>query len=124
MTDDILSPSDDLTSALLHTGFDAGADDRDATVVRLHGELDIATAPELARTLNGALDARPSTIIVDASELSFLDSTGIRVLVMGFQRAAKQSCSFILRSPQAGVLRTLKLTGVDGLIVIEPDPTT
>ena len=120
MADDILGPSDDLRSALLHIGFHVDVDAGDATlVIQLHGELDMATAPKLARTLNDALDRRPPTIVLDVGELVFLDSTGIRVLIAGSRRAVDQDCSFVLRSPRPRVLRTLKLTGVDRLMAIE-----
>ena len=51
-------------------------------VVKLRGELDFGTAPELARTLAelGSQSAEIRRIVVDLRELSFMDSSGVRVL--------------------------------------------
>ena len=126
MSDNVLDGAEDLTqvaSTLLRTGFHAGVDNTEGTVVlRLQGELDMATAPGLARDLHTALDARPSTLALDLSELTFLDSTGIRVLITASRRAEDQGCSFVLRSPRRSVLKALRLTGVDRLMGIETAP--
>ena len=47
----------------------------------LVGEIDLATAPELRRRLEAAMLASDGDFVVDASQLSFIDSTGLRVLV-------------------------------------------
>lgn len=123
MTDNLLSSDDDLTSdtsALLRTGFHARADAvADTVLIRVQGELDMATAPRLGQQLASALDARPAVLALDLKELTFLDSSGIRVLIAALRRANTQATRFILRSPQPSVLRSLKLTGVDQLFVID-----
>lgn len=102
------------------TGFHAAVNRADGTVIiRLQGELDMSTAPALGRNLTEALDAMPHAISLDLSGLTFLDSTGIRVLMSSHRRAARQGCAFILRSPQPSVLRVLKLTGINQLLVID-----
>ena len=119
----VLDGSDDLalvTSDLLRTGFSAEADTANGVIVlKLQGELDMATAPGLGQALNRALDARPTTLRLDLTELGFLDSTGIRVLIGGCRRAGAQGCAFVLRSPSRSVMKALKLTGVDRLMEIE-----
>ena len=121
MPDDILGAPSDAASALRRTGFHARADD-DGVNIQLLGELDMATAPRLGRVLDEALDTMPDTVRLDLSELTFLDSTGIRVLMTASRRARDQSCSVILHAPRAHVLRTLKLTGVDRLMDIDSRP--
>ena len=118
MPDDILGAPVDAGSALRRTGFHAGAD-VDGVTIQLHGELDMATAPRLGRVLDEALDAMPDTVRLDLSDLTFLDSTGIRVLITASRRAKAQDCSVILHAPREHVLRTLKLTGVDRLMDID-----
>lgn len=112
-------------AALHRTGFHTGVDRVDGTVViRVQGELDMYAAPTLGRDLTEALDAMPHSISLDLSGLTFLDSTGIRVLVSAHRHAAAQGCGFILRSPQRSVLRVLKLTGLDQLFVIDSGDVT
>lgn len=128
MSEDVLESPDHLSevaSVLLRTGFSASADSAEgAIVVRLQGELDLATAPALVRALDTALDAKPSVLALDLSELTFLDSTGIRVLITACRRAGSQGCTFELRSPQRPVLKALRLTGVDRLMTIASAPAT
>lgn len=128
MTEHVLDPPDDvagIASALLRAGFHAEADgDGGSVVVRLQGELDMATAPALSRALDTALDGRPSALRLDLSDLEFVDSTGIRVLITACRRAGGQACSFSLCAPRRPVLKALRLTGVDRLMVIETDATS
>ena len=126
MPEHVLNGVDDLrlvATDLLRTGFHAAVDSANGSIViKLRGELDMATAPGLGQAINRALDAKPSALHLDLAELSFLDSTGIRVLIAGCRRAGGQGCSFVLCSPSRSVLKALRLTGVDRLMVIEDDP--
>ena len=123
MADKARQGPDDLAvvaSSLQRTGFHAAADRAEGTIViRLQGELDMATAPGLGRAMDTALDARPSTLALDLSDLTFLDSIGIRVLITACRRSGAQGSTFVLRSPQRPVLKALRLTGVDRLMAIE-----
>ena len=108
-------------SDLRRTGFHAEVQPLESSVlVRLHGELDMATAPALGRTLHTALGAGPSILALDLRELTFVDSTGIRVLITACRQAEKAGCRFVLRSPSRSVRKALLLTGVDRLMAIEP----
>ncbi len=124
MSENTLPASGELAqvaATLLRTGFHAAVDSTEGSIVlRLQGELDMATAPGLARAMDTALDARPATLALDLSGLTFLDSTGICVLITACRRAGDQGCAFVLRSPCRPVLKALRLTGVDRLMAVEP----
>lgn len=108
---------------LLRTGFRVRTQRSDGTVVlRLQGDLDVATAAELRRALAQALEGAPSSLVLDLAELSFVDSTGIGALVGASRRAREVGSSFVLRSPVRAVEKALRLTGVDQLLTIEPAP--
>ena len=92
---------------------------QETIVVRLQGQLDLATAPRLAEVLAQALDAHPATITLDLTDLTFLDSSGIHQLVNADKRARSRRCDFSLRSPRRQVLKALQLTGVDRFITID-----
>ncbi len=125
MSDDVRmqpDPQADVGEALLRTGFHVepeGGEERG--VIRLQGELDMATAETLKLALAEALEAEPRHLALDLSDLTFIDSTGIGVLVSTSRRAEERGCSFVLRSPCRPVLRALRLTGVDQLLAIEDD---
>lgn len=105
---------------LLRTGFHAESSSQDgAVVIRLRGELDVATSVELRRVLAQALEEKPRDLVFDLADLSFVDSTGIGVLVGACRRAEEANCSFVLRSPARSVLKALRLTGIDRLVPID-----
>lgn len=55
-------------------------DDAGAGCLVLHGEVDVATAPTMAAAFRELVEQGPSRITIDCGDLSFLDSSGIRVL--------------------------------------------
>jgi anti-sigma B factor antagonist len=84
----------------------------DGAVVRVHGEVDMDTAPALRECLN-ALTGR---VVVDLSETTFLDSSGMSVLVTQRNRLIGVGGDLSLRAPRHLVLRALEITGLDRLI--------
>jgi len=111
------------TWPLIHMTLDVRADDTaDQRVFRLSGELDMATSPRLERVLSGVLAAMPPALAIDLAGLTFLDSTGIRVLIDAGRRASGQGCAFTLLSPRPNVLRMLRLTGAGWMTTVVTDP--
>ena len=105
----------------LSPGFEVDVEDLDgAVVLRLRGELDLATAPELRRAISVGLAADATGIVVDLAKLTFIDSTGITELLTGHDLARAGGRSFLLRHPGRVVLKTLRLIGVDGLLAVAP----
>ena len=108
------------SSDLLRTGFHVRTERSGGiTVLRLVGELDVATAAELRRAVAEALEQMPCVLTLDLSGLSFVDSTGIGVLVGASRRTQEIGSSFVLLSPTRPVQKALHLTGVDQLMRIE-----
>ena len=92
--------------------FERTADGR--RVIAPRGELDLASAPQLEERLAGNIDTA-----LDLSELSFIDSTGIRVLASTAQRAQAEAWDFTVRNPQPAVLRVIKLVALDQHLRLE-----
>ena len=85
---------------------------RDAVaIVQPRGELDLETA----ETLRAALDGIGSTerLVVDLRGLSFMDSTGLQLLVALHQRAQRDGFQLTLVAPGAPVDRAIQLCGLD-----------
>ena len=76
-------------------------------VLRLSGELDLATLEDLLNAFRSA-SKDGSDVILDLSELQFIDSTGIRALVLIAQEASPHGV--VLRSPQRAVRRVIGIT--------------
>jgi anti-sigma B factor antagonist len=87
----------------------------DIHVVSLHGELDLASADGLSNSL---VELAGSTLVVDLSDLTFMDSSGIGALVRARSRIkTKELGDLVLTRPSAIVRRTLEIVGLDGWIV-------
>lgn len=90
-----------------------------ATRIAVSGEVDVSNAPELREPLNQALEDGASLVTVDLSEVPYIDSTGIGVLVGAAHRAAGTGARLVVEHPQANVLRVLDMLGVSAELGVE-----
>ena len=81
--------------------------------VRVAGEVDVSCASELRDALEGALGGGAGRVVCDLSDMSFIDSTGIGVLIGFAGRAREAGVPFELENANARTLRTLRLLGLD-----------
>jgi anti-sigma B factor antagonist len=86
--------------------------DDGAAIVIAAGEIDLAVAPCLRR----CLESLTGTVVLDLTEVTFLDSTGIGVLVGQQNRLAPEGGHLLLRQPNATIRRTIEIVGLDGWI--------
>ena len=89
-------------------------------VVALSGEIDVAAAPELHEALVDELGSVRVTV-VDLAAVTFLDSSGLSVLVTALRRARERGDDVVLCSPTAGVARVLGLAGLLEVFRTFPD---
>ncbi|MGZ4277375.1 MAG: anti-sigma factor antagonist [Solirubrobacteraceae bacterium] len=83
----------------------------DGGVVRVRGELDVATSSSLERLLLRAREPG-ERVLLDLTELSFMDSTGLRVLLRAQQAAERGGWEIVLAGVSAPVRRLFDLSGV------------
>jgi len=88
--------------------------ERDHVRVAPSGELDIATAPELERTLRALVASGPGLLVLDLRNLSFMDSTGLRLLLERDAAAREDSHRFALIEGPPEVQRLFSLTDTSG----------
>jgi anti-anti-sigma factor len=91
-------------------------------VVWIDGEQDISTVVQLARRLDAAAALGTGNLIVDLSQVSFVDAATVRVLVHCAARLRMQSRWLRLRDPQPFVRRVLGVCGLADLV--DPGPTS
>lgn len=84
----------------------------DAIVYRLRGSLDVATAPSLRAALIEAANEGKHDIIVDLSQLEFLDSTGLGALIGAHRRALEHGGCVRLIVSDGPIQRLLTITGL------------
>lgn len=88
------------------------SNDKDTVSVKVEGEVDVSNAGELRDRLDQALASDAKTIVVDLSQVPYIDSTGIGVLVGTAHRAKDKGAEAIVSKPQHNVARVLSLLGV------------
>jgi len=81
----------------------------------LDGELDLANAAKVDQELRRVEATDADVILVDLGELSFIDSTGIRVLLTAAERS-RRDCRLLIECANPLVLRVLQLAGVARLL--------
>lgn len=89
-------------------------------VIRLFGEIDHHSAVSVRSEIDGLIfEVRPRRVILDLSRVSFMDSSGLG-LIMGRYSLAKQlGGALLLRSPTSAVMRILSLAGMERIVRIE-----
>jgi anti-sigma B factor antagonist len=87
-------------------------------VVTLHGEIDAHTAPKLGSRLFGLAEDGARGVVVDLTEVTFMDSTGIGVLVNALRHLSLRRCRMVLVCPTERVLRPFQITGLVGHMTI------
>ncbi len=94
-------------------GIDLKTEDGGGTLVfKLRGSLDLATAPTVRAALTEATEKGSHHLIVDLSQLEFLDSTGLGVLIGAHRRAVERGGSFRLVVSHGPIERLLNITGL------------
>ena len=87
-------------------------EDDGTVVVRLQGELDLHNAPELRAAFDEALARGPARLVVDLSDVEFLDSTALSALLGARKRQVDRGV-FRVAAPGAEARRALRVAGVE-----------
>ena len=90
-----------------------------AATLHVRGEIDVSTAPQLQATLDDLLEAGASRIVLACQDLSFLDSSGIALLVATRKRLGPGG-ELVIEAPQPHVRKVLELTGVTDELELLP----
>ena len=90
----------------------------EATVIHVRGEIDMATAERLRDAIEPHMGPK-QTIILDFSEVEFMDSSGLNVLVQARGRLTEDGGSLVLRNPSSAAHRLLTVAGATDLLEID-----
>ena len=92
-------------------------------VIALHGDLDLATAGSIKSRLLQLVQSPTPELVIDLSDVEFLDSVGISVLVTAWREADLRNLPFALASVPEQARRVLDITGTGALFrVVELEP--
>ena len=91
-------------------------------IISPKGEVDVFTAEKLKAALHDSeASCGPHDLIVDLSAVTFLDSTGIGVLVGALRRRREHDAALHLVSAQDSILKILSITNLDTVFAVHPD---
>jgi anti-sigma B factor antagonist len=88
-----------------------------AVVLAASGEVDMLSAPQLAKAIHTALATRPAALIVDLSKVEFFASAGMSVLVAA-QAEVEPPTRFAVVADGAATSRPIKLMGIDRMFAL------
>jgi anti-sigma B factor antagonist len=91
---------------------------RTTSLIVLSGELDMQSAPAFERELAGSL-AADGPVVIDVSDLRFIDSTGIRTIVAAAE--GRRGC-VILHGARGGVANVFEIADLDGVDGVHVEP--
>jgi anti-sigma B factor antagonist len=85
---------------------------QDRIVLQLVGELDLASSPVLEHALEGADVVASPLLVLDLDELKFVDSTGLRIILVAHESARTRGQEFAITPGSPQVQRLLSITSV------------
>ncbi len=90
------------------------------TVLDVGGEVDLSTAPALRQEVDSLIEDGVRDLIVDLERVSFMDSSGLGVLVAGHKRMSEVGGRVALVSREGPTMKILTITGLDRVFSIHP----
>ena len=97
---------------IVHEGFSVElAPDRERVTMHVVGEIDLATADEVEMPLLELFDSGFAHVVVDLRDVSFMDSSGIRVLITAHQHAENLGGRLSIVVGASRIRQTLELSG-------------
>jgi anti-sigma B factor antagonist len=89
-------------------------------IVELTGRIDNVTSTDIEASIGLALDAAPSALILDFSNVTFVSSIGLRVLLMVAKRCRKQNAPLALHSVSRPIVDLFRVSGLTEFFPIYP----
>lgn len=90
-------------------------------LVAVSGELDLASVDELRTALGTAAATRSPAVVVDVSDVSFIDSTALAALLRSNDELSSNGVRMVMACPPGAVRRLLTMTSLDDRLSLAPD---
>jgi anti-sigma B factor antagonist len=90
----------------------------DRQVLMVSGEVDLATSPDLDVAIIAALESGTESLVIDLTNVTFMDSSGLGVIVRGLKRCREADKDLDLVISNERVLKVFGITGLDQVIPI------
>jgi anti-anti-sigma factor len=93
----------------------------DTPVIRAEGEVDLGTVDVFRKAVSEVVRSKPEKVIFDLRDLTYIDSSGLGVLVATRKQLGSKSGCVTIVTAQPAVLQSLNLTGLDRVLEVLPD---
>ena len=90
-------------------------------ILPLEGEIDLHVSPEVAASLRTIIAKKPKHLVVDLSRVTYMDSSGLAVLIEGMQKVQEYGGKFALAGAQESVQHIFEIARLDQVFQIFPD---
>ena len=90
----------------------------DRHLITVSGEVDLASSPQLDDAIISALDSGAKAVAIDLTDVTFMDSSGLGVIVRGLKRCREAEIDLDLVITNERVLKVFGITGLDQVIPI------
>jgi anti-sigma B factor antagonist len=87
--------------------------------ITVAGTVDLYSAPQLRSALLESVPAEQQRIVVNLDGVTYMDSSGVAVLVEGLRSARTNDTAFVLSHPSSSVMKVLELAKLDQIFEIE-----
>jgi anti-sigma B factor antagonist len=92
-------------------------------VLAVKGEVDLYTSPQLKEKVGEMVEQGQSRLVIDLTDVGFMDSSGLGVLVTALKRARERDGQLALVCPEGSVHKVLTITGLDRVFPIHQSVT-
>ncbi len=92
-------------------------------VLDVKGEVDLYTSPQLKDKVTEMIEQGQSKLVIDLTDVGFMDSSGLGVLVTALKRARERDGQLALVAPEGSVHKVLTITGLDRVFPIHQSVT-
>ena len=92
-----------------------------SNVLPLKGEIDLHVSPSVTASLNSMIEKKPQRLVVDLSDVTYIDSAGLAALIGAMQKVEGYGGKFLLAGLQETVRSIFEISRLDQVFQIFPD---
>ena len=92
-----------------------------SNVLPLKGEIDLHVSPSVTASLNAMIEKKPERLVVDLSDVTYIDSAGLAALIEAMQKVEAYGGKFLLAGLQETVRSIFEISRLDQVFQIFPD---
>jgi len=90
-------------------------------IIRPHGDVDLSSSPDLRAAMREAIARKPTTAVVDLSDVAYMDSSGVATLVEALQHARRNDSRLVLCNLSKRVNSIFQIARLDAIFTIVDD---